>query len=222
MSNGHIGKTNTLLEDMIDARIRNEREDVWGAMDGEIVSFDPTKQTATVRPFYRKRLAGVPTQVPDLQEVPVEFERGGGGAVTRPVKVGDRVRLTPKMRNATNYDETGGAYEAADERSFNLSDMTATLIGGNSLSDPIPNFDPSNSHIRFDEAGQYGIRGSETGKIAIEGAQGNIYTLLAEAIRLIGSDQLNIAYGSSAGTGHAMANKNALLAIADKLDAMAL
>ena len=219
---GYVGKTNTVDEDMIDARIRNEREDTWGPMDGEIVSFDPAKQTATVRPFYKKRLAGVATQVPDLQEVPVEFDRGGGGAITRPVKAGDKVRLTPKMRNSTGYDEGGGAFEAEDERSFNLSDYVASLHGGNSLSDPIQNFDADNFHARFDDAGEYGIRGSADGKIKIEGSEGNIYDLLAQVVELLAADTLTITHGSSLGNGHRLEFQAQYAAIAAKLRAMAL
>ncbi|MCW7544918.1 Gp138 family membrane-puncturing spike protein [Aurantimonas litoralis] len=222
MGFGYPDKTNVSFEDAIRQTILAEREEMWGNMDGEIVSFDPQRQTATIRPYYRKRLNGEPTQVADLLDVPIEFPRGGGGAVTSPVKVGDKVRLSPMMRDTSNYDEAGGAFAVGSDRSFSLSDMRATLIGGNSLSDPIQNFDPANHHVRFDEAGQYGIRGSESGKVAIEGAEGNIYALIAEALRLIAEDQLQINYGSSAGTGHALQNRAALMAIADKLEAMQL
>lgn len=219
---GYIGKTNTLLEDLIDTRIRNEREDQWGPMDGEIVAFDPAKQTATVRPFYKKNLAGVPTQVADLQEVPIEFPRAGNGAITHPVKVGDRVRLTPKMRDSSSYDVDGGAYDAASERSFNLSDMTGTVVGGDSLSSPIQNFDAANTHIRFSEDGSFGLRGSADGKFKIEGSEGNLYDILATFMELVASDQLKIEYGSSKGTGHALQNRAALMDLAAKVRAMAL
>jgi hypothetical protein len=222
MGFGHPDKTNTSFEDTVRQIVLSEREDMWGPMDGEIVSFDPQRQTATVRPFYKKRLNGVPTQVTDLLDVPVEFPRAGSGAITAPVNVGDRVRLTPQMRDTSNYDESGGTFEVGTERSFNLSDMRATIVGGDSVSSPIQNFDDQNTHVRFDEAGQYGVRGSADGKFAIEGSEGNIYVLLATAIRLIAEDQLSIAYGSSKGTGHALQNRAALMAIADKLEAMAL
>lgn len=219
---GYVGKTNTLIEDVIDAKILAEREDQFGPMDGEIVSFDPAKQTATVRPFYKKNLAGVPTQVPDLLDVPIEFPRAGGGAVTHPVKSGDKVRLTPKMRDSTAYDTDGGAYAATSERSFNLSDMTASITGGDSLKDPLPTFDADNTHIRANASGTFGMRFSPDGKFKIEGAEGNVYEIIAEFMELVAEDPLLINYGSSAGTGHQLFNKGPLMVLAAKIRAMAL
>lgn len=219
---GYIGKTTNTDGTVVGRAAQDEREEQWGEMQGEIVSFDAAKQTAKVRPLYKKRLDGVPTQVPDLEEVPVRFARAGGGAMTMPVGVGDKVTLRPMMRNADAYHEGGSAYEAASTRSYSLSDMEAHLDGGESLKDPIQNFDPSNVHVRFDQAGQYGIRGSKDGKVKIEGSQGDIYDLLATFAELVASDELQIAYGSSAGTGHALKNKAQLMEIAGKLRAMAL
>ncbi|MEC5289370.1 MULTISPECIES: Gp138 family membrane-puncturing spike protein [unclassified Aurantimonas] len=222
MGFGHPDKTNTSFEDSVRQIILAEREDAWGNMDGEIVAFDPQRQTATIRPYYKKRLAGVPTQVADLLDVPIEFPRGGSGAITSPVKVGDKVRLAPQMRDSSNYDESGAAFDVGSERSFSLSDMRATLIGGNSLSDPIQNFDDQNTHIRFSDDGSFGLRGSPDGKFKIEGAQGNLYDILATFMELVASDQLSIAYGSSAGSGHALQNRAALMDLAAKVRAMAL
>lgn len=221
MSAGRQGKTTNWADDVAGTRQLEERQSQWGEIPGEIVSFDAAKQTATVRPLYKPKFAGKAIQMPDLLEIPVRFTRAGKGGVTFPIQPGDKVSLRPQMRSSENYhtDDDG---EASDARSFALSDMEAFLDGGESLKDPIPNFDPDNVHVRFDEQGQYGMKGSADGKIAIEGSEGNIYALLAQAIRLIGEDQLQIAYGSSAGTGHALSNKAAILAIADKLEAMGL
>ncbi len=213
MGAGYIGKTTNGGDDVRGASEQSEREDMWGEMPGEVVSFDAAKQTATIRPLYKKRLDGVPTDLPDLLAVPVRFARAGGAAMTFPVKAGDKVSLRPQMRNDDAYHQDGAAFEAASTRSFSLSDMEAHLAGGESLSDPIKNFDGANAHMRFDGDGRFGIRGSKDGKIAIEGAQGNPYKLLAEAIRLLGGDNHN---------GFPHENKAAILAIADKLDAMAL
>ena len=213
MGAGYIGKTTNGADDIRGASEQSEREDMWGELPGEIVSFDPANQTATIRPLYKKRLDGVPTELPELLEVPVRFQRAGGAAMTFPVKAGDKVSLRPQMRNEDAYHQDGSAFEATSTRSFSLSDMEAHLAGGESLSDPIKNFDPANAHMRFDPEGKYGLRGSPDGKIAIEGSQGNPYKLLAQAVRLLGED-------NHQGSPHQ--NKAAILAIADKLDAMAL
>ena len=193
---GLLGKTTNLSRDVVGQQAQSEREAIWGEIEGEIRSFDAKAQTATIQPLYKPRHNGKVIDMPELLEVPVRFTRGGNGAITFPVKAGDRVTLRPKMRSSEKYhDENNG--EASDARSFNLSDMEAYLDGGESLTDPIknfdaanltdpiPNFDGANAHFRFDSDGKYGVRGSKDGKIKIEGNQGNIYDLLARVTELL-------------------------------------
>lgn len=221
MSAGRQGKVTNWADDVAGTRQLEERQSQWGEIPGEIVSFDAAKQTATVKPLYRPQFAGKSIQMPDLLEIPVRFTRAGNGGITYPIKAGDKVSLRPQMRSSENYhtDDDG---TASDARSFALSDMEAFLDGGESLTDPIKNFDADNVHVRFDPEGKYGVKGSAEGKIKIEGSEGNIYALLASAIRLIAEDKLQIAYGSSMGTNHSLANKDAILEIVAKLEAMAL
>ena len=222
MSIGYQGKTTNLRREVVATQAAAEQESKMGEMPGEIVSFDPATQTATIKPLYKPKANGVEIEMPELLEVPVRFTRAGKGGMTFPISAGDKVNLRPQMRSSENYHESG-EFSTSSARSFHLSDMEAYLDGGESLSSPIENFDSENVHMRFSEDGSFGIKGSSEGKIAIEGSEGNVYTLLAQAIRLIGSDGLNIMSGSSIGTGiHEMQNKAELLAIADKLDAMAL
>ena len=218
---GYIGKTTNGDSDVVGMQTQSEREAQWGEMPGKIVSFDGATQTATIQPLYKPKHNGVAVDMPELLEVPVRFPRAGNGAFTMPIQAGDVVTLRPQMRSSENY-HGGEDYEASDTRSFNLSDMEAYLDGGESLANPIPNFDGSNMHMRFDPEGQFGVKGSKDGKIKIEGSEGNIYDLLAQVVELLASDTLEIKYGSSAGTGHALEHQSAYAAIAAKLRAMAL
>lgn len=222
MSTGKLGKTTNWDDDVQGGKVLDERNATWGEIPGEIVDIDYEKQTASIQPLYKPKFNGVPVAMPVLLEVPVRFVRAGNGGVTFPVVAGDKVTLRPKMRSSENYHtESDGS--ASDARSFNLSDMEAHLDGGESLQDPIPNFDSQNTHLRFSPQGDYGIRGSKEGKVAIEGSEGNIYDLLATAIELIAGDGLHILTGSSAGLGiHELENKAQLTEIAAKLRAMAL
>lgn len=220
MSVGRIGKTTNSADDTIGQAITDERKAMWGEIPGEIVSFDAVAQTATIKPLYRPKFNGKPIDMPELLEVPVRMVRAGGGGVTFPVGAGDKVTLRPQMRSTENYlsDDDG---TASDDRSFNISDMEAHLDGGESLTDPIKNFDNANVHVRFDDEGQFGVRGSKDGKVAIEGAEGNIYLLLARAVEIIAEHETQVTAGSSTGTySHTLAGEAA--AIAAKLRAMAL
>ena len=218
---GYVGKTTTRLEDIIDSRIASDRAEQWGEMPGTVVAFDASSQTATIQPLLKKVHRGKEHDVPALLEVPIRFPRAGGFVITSPIKVGDRVTLRPQMRSSEGYETDGEGYAASDSRSFNLSDYEAHLEGGESLSAPIPNFNAQNMEIRSAD-GQFAIEMSEDGKFRMRGAAGNWFQLLAQALRLIGSDQLQIMYGSSAGTGHALANRAEILAIADAFDEMTI
>jgi hypothetical protein len=126
------------------------------------------------------------------------------------------------MRSSEKYhtEESG---EASDARSFNLSDMEAHIEGGESLKDPIKNFDGENLHIRADENGEYGIRISAAGKVKIEGNQGNIYILYRDAINL--AKQTNYFLKQEPALIHTASYAAIEASLADivaKLDAMAL
>ncbi|RIX97166.1 hypothetical protein D3218_19080 [Aureimonas flava] len=222
---GNVGKTTNNLIDQIEAVAQAEREDQWGEMPGRIVAFDAAKQSATIQPLYMRVMNGQPMALPELLEVPVRFSRSGRGSITFPVQVGDRVTLRPQMRSSEKYhadpDQADG-YVASDTRTYNLSDMEAHLDGGESLLDPIQNFDAENTHVRFDGEGKFGIKGSADGKISIEGSEGNVYDIIASMFELIATDELLIKHGSSSGSGHALQNRDQLIELAAKLRSMAL
>lgn len=217
---GLLGKTTNGPDDTVGAVAQEERNAMWGEIPGEIVDFDPATQTATIKPLYTPKFNGKPLQMPNLMEVPIRMARAGDGGMTFPVAAGDKVTLRPQMRSSENY-QSGEGDDASDARSFNLSDMEAHLDGGESLTDPIENFDAANVHMRFDKSGNFGIRGSKDGKVAVEGSEGNIYLLLARAVEIIAEHETQVTAGSSAGTySHTLAGEAA--AIAAKLRAMAL
>lgn len=220
---GYLGKTTNGFGSSVGGAAQDEREDMLGPIPGEVVAYHPERGTVDVQPLFKKWIpsAGKNIDYPVLSDVPLDQPRSGNSAITHPVPVGTRVMLTPMMRSGENYeaDDDGSP---SDRRSFNLSDMRASLSGGDSLSSPLPNVDPDNTHIRFDAEGQYGIRGSPDGKVKIEGSEGNIYDLIATFMELVASDQLQINYGSSAGSGHQLQNRAALMEIAGKIRAMAL
>ena len=219
MTVGHVGKTTNRFRDVVGVEDTAEREDMWGAMPGEIVSFDPATQTATVRPLYKPRHNGESVQIDDLQEIPVRFPRIGGFVMTSPVKEGDRVTLQPGMRNAANFHEDDGAFEADDARSFALSDMEAHLAGGEGVSRPIPNFNAEHMELRS-ESGDFAMMMTEDGKFQMRGAMGDWFDLMAQLAQALADDRLVIAYGSSAGSGHALSNRATYAEIAGKLAGM--
>jgi hypothetical protein len=221
MSLGYRGKTTNRERENTAAQAQAERESQWGEITGTVVSFDPETQTASVQPDYKPKHLGKSVDMPQLDEVPVRFTRAGGFVITSPVKAGDKVTLRPQMRSSEEF-HTGGDYTpVSDTRTFSLSDMEAFLDGGEALTDPIPNFNSSNMEIRT-ASGDFKIEMSEDGKFKIVGAEGNWFDLLTQVVELLAADTLEIKYGSSAGTGHALENQADYAEIAGKLRSMAL
>jgi hypothetical protein len=170
---------------------------MWGPIPGEIVSFDPSSQTATIQPLYKPVHNGQPVAMPQLFEVPIDLPRTGSAGITFPIPAGTRVMLSPMMRSMDNYDadDDGAPF---DGRSFHLADMRATIVGGDSVSSPMQNVDPDNTHIRFDAAGNFGLKGSPDGKFDLIGGEGSIFDLLiahveltAEGFKKLGTEGLN-------------------------------
>jgi hypothetical protein len=67
---------------------------VHTCMPGEIVSYDYTKQKASVKPLLKRAYVdGTYMPYPVINDVPVIFPRSGGASLTFPVTVGDTVML---------------------------------------------------------------------------------------------------------------------------------
>ena len=195
---GYINKKTNDPMDVLTSATQAERDSMWGPIPGEIVSYDPVSGTATVQPLYRPIHNGVAVTMPVLYEVPIDLPRTASAGLTFPIPSGTKVMLTPQMRAIDEYEE-GGFGDPYDARSFHLSNMRASIAGGDSLSAPLPNVDPENTHLRFSPDGDFGIKGSPDGKVAIEGKEGNLYSLLVEVVEILGSETTTVSSGSSAG-----------------------
>ena len=96
------------------------------------------------------------------------------------------------------------------------------MVGGESLKNPIKNFDSANHHFRLDEEGNFGLKGSPDGKLALIGNQGNAYTLVADAVKEAGDGFTLLGTEALVHAGeYAQIGAN-LLAIEAKLRGMSL
>lgn len=198
MSAGYLGKINASPNETSSTIARSETERLYGSVAGEIVSFDSEKQTAEIKVLYMPRHNGGFVQIPNLLDVPVRFDRTAKGGLTYPVSAGDRVELRPQMRSTDRYHTTG-EYTASDTRIMSLSDMEAYIDGGESLTNPIENFDAENLHQRFNDDGSFGMRASSEGKINFDLATGELMDALARVCEALAANQTIVAAGSSSG-----------------------
>jgi hypothetical protein len=151
---------------------QDERTDIWTALPGRIKSFDPARQTATVEVLYKPRLNGQPTAMPDLVEVPVVFPRGGGSALTFPIKAGDGVQLQFQSRDMGNWYASGEASEAGSARMHDLSDAVA-IPGLNHSGKVLTNFDNSTIAMQSEDGTKRISLDPQTGKVQIGTAGGD-------------------------------------------------
>lgn len=199
---------------------QSEREDIWTNLPGKVVSVSADGRTATIKPLYRPRFNGEPVDMPELVEVPINWPRGGRMVMRFPLKEGDQGMISVMSRNMDDWYAKDGEQPAATQRMHDLSDATFSP-GLSSSQAPVGPYDPDNFELSSAD-GQYRISMSPEGKFKIDGAEGNLYTILAEFMELVASDELLIKHGSSAGSGHQLFNRVALMALAQKVRDMAL
>lgn len=217
---GYTGKTTTAAADVVGTFSQADKDATWGPIPGEIVTYDAAKGTATVRPLYKPVVNGQKLDMPDLYEVPVDQPRTAGMGITFPIPAGTKVMLTPQMRAMDDYEE-GDEGTAYDARSFHISNMRASLSGGDSLSDPLPGADADNFHLRFNASGSFGLKGSPDGKFQLNGNQGDVIDLLAEVCETLGVLTTTVTSGSSTGVWP-ITQQAQLAALAARLRAMVL
>jgi len=137
-----------------DARLK----DTHTSLPGIVESFDAATQLATVQPAIKRIFKTndgdtellTPTALPILINVPVQFPRGGGFSLTFPVKKGDECLLVFCERSIDNWHKFGGVKAPGARRFHDLSDATA-FVGISSMTNKIPDYDPSNVQLKKDD-----------------------------------------------------------------------
>jgi len=129
------------------------------AMPGEIVRFDPSRQTATVRPLITEnvQIDDEPVEavnLPLLQDVPVKFPRAGGFCITFPVKGGDECLIVFCDMCIDGWWQSGGVQNQMETRRHDLSDATA-LLGISSIPNAIKDFSTTSAMFRNESKSTY-------------------------------------------------------------------
>lgn len=179
------------------AASQSERSDMWTSMPGKIVKFDPENQTATVKVLYKPTFDGKAVDMPDLLEVPVMFPRGGGAALTWPVKEGDGVQLSFQSRNMDAWHAKGEAAEADTARMHDLSDAVAHL-GMEPSTKKLANFNNEHTQLRSEDGKNAFTFDQKNGKFKMTGAGGkyDLFAIVESMLDYLAKDKLN-----GAGTG---------------------
>ncbi len=112
------------------AQIKAALLDVHTALPGIIINFDPDTRTATVQPaiqrvFIDRNGQPIPTNLPPLVDVLVNFSGGGDYELTFPVRNGNHCLLCFSERCIDSWFVTGQPAPPDDYRQHDLSDAFA-------------------------------------------------------------------------------------------------
>lgn len=133
------------MNNLLDAAKRSSHAELNCCQIGEIVSFDPATQSATVKLVLKKIAAINPdsTRVlrsyPLLANVPVHFNFGGGSFISMPIATGDTCIVLFSDKDFDNWFVNGGEPAPASLRMHDLSHGIC-IVGIKNLQNAISNY----------------------------------------------------------------------------------
>lgn len=158
------------IEESLRLAIEGAQSQIWTALPGIITSVDLTSQIVSVQPSIMgtvtDRLGNQFNQpLPILINVPIVWPRGGGFALTFPVKTGDEVLVVFAARCIDSWWQSGGVGVAMESRMHDLSDGFA-ILAPTSQPKKLPSISATNTQLRT-EAGDTYIEVTPSGKVRI-------------------------------------------------------
>jgi hypothetical protein len=156
---------------------------IYTMVPGRVESYDPAKQTATIKPLIRVPIpstaldpdAGSDDQftqeLPSLPEIPVMFPRAKGATIYFPIYAGSLVMLIFSTFSLDKFHVTelsgGGTVDPQDIRRHHFSDAVA-VPGFYPIAEPIPDLDDDDVRIilesQHNKRVEFGL-GGDTGDI---------------------------------------------------------
>jgi hypothetical protein len=149
-----------IIKDAIEDRLREFNT----ATPGEVMEYDATRQTATVRPMVAGAAlndegAFVLEYPPDIYDVPVLFPRSRFGGVTLPFGVGETVQILYNQRDIGQWRATNQRGSPGDHRINSMAGAVA-LVGCYADVNTLETHDAMNVVIYIEGGGRYVLLGS--------------------------------------------------------------
>jgi hypothetical protein len=115
---------------------------------GTIESFNPERQTASVRINHKAKWNGLTVDYPLLVDVPVFVHSGGTASLTMPVKPGDTCLILFSDRDIDAWFSTGATDAVPpSQRIHSIADGFA-LVGFRSAANPVAGYHPDDAELR--------------------------------------------------------------------------
>lgn len=115
---------------------------------GEIVSFDPSTQTAEVQIKMLRMMNGVLKSYPVLIDCPCVILSGGKGRITFPIAAGDSCLVLFNDRDIDNWYSGGQSVAPRTERKHCFSDAIA-LVGLRNLQNKITDYLTDGTELKY-------------------------------------------------------------------------
>jgi phage baseplate assembly protein gpV len=138
--------------------LQSHQSELWTALPGIIVSFDPEAMTCEVQPAIQAQVTDQEDKskknwvnLPLLVDCPIYFPAGGGCTLTFPVVAGDEVLVVFSSRCIDSWWQSGGfENQQAIMRMHDLSDGFI-FVGFRSQPNVIPTVSQTATQLRSDD-----------------------------------------------------------------------
>lgn len=182
------------LNEVIEMTVDYILNDVHTCMPGQVVSYDASKQTATVQPAIKRVINGVAQPMPQIHNVPVVTPATSGAWLLVPVSAGDNVLLHFSGRSIDQWWQHGGQVDPQNPAKFSLTDCIA-VPGLNPSTSPISRKGSPSSVELANGAGWLEI--TPAGKFKLTNGAQELLTVLDNVLsHLIGLSTTNAIVGS--------------------------
>jgi hypothetical protein len=176
------------IQESLRLAIEGAQSQIWTAIPGIITAADLATQTVSVQPSIMGSVTdrvgnNVNQPLPLLINVPIVWPRGGGFALTFPVKDGDEVLVVFASRCIDSWWQSGGVGVPIESRMHDLSDGFA-ILAPTSQQKKLTSVSSTNAQLRT-EAGDTYIEVTPSGKVKIMAT--SEIDLTAPAIKLNGA-----------------------------------
>jgi hypothetical protein len=111
------------LGQIINDAIQSALDDVFTALPGEIVSYDPQKRLAQIQPSFRLTMSdGSTLTFPIINEVPVQFPGSSTASLTYPLQRGDGGLILFSTLSLEEWIAGSSSTFTGDPRKFSVND----------------------------------------------------------------------------------------------------
>ncbi|MFG1399822.1 Gp138 family membrane-puncturing spike protein [Roseixanthobacter pseudopolyaromaticivorans] len=166
------------LDEAIQTAIDGRMAELHTAVPVKIVSVDYQKQTCVVQPTVKacvRKPDGSQEWIslPQIQDAPLHFPRGGGVSMTFPVAVGDEGLAIISSRSQDAWQQSGGEQQQIDNRGHDLSNAFV-MVGFRSNPNALANVPSDSVQIRSADGNTLiDIKGGQV-KVKATGAESTV------------------------------------------------